>query len=364
MLQTVHHGDVGAEITAPAHAHGGEYSDVVGGSGTGSDHAGNQTDGGAGGTQSGDGNSDTLSTGEAEERLEDEGDLVTQPGEEGNAFVSATGEAALGSAVGEHHDHGADDENAGDDVKAQLNAGLTAAHEALNHAHTNALLALFLFLAAGDSFQRITHCLGAEDLLGLHEHQTSADDTADEGAQVTDQSSDHQIFAGGGLDTDHEGGDDQTHAESGAQIGEGGELILLEIAAELAVVGEGKNGGVVGEVSSDDTQRGRAGQTEQGLHQGRDQLVDEVNHTELAEQCGNSAGQNRNSHNIEHGIHQKCVGSVHHGAEHVGSAHFAADQTEDAKEDNQKDDGLQRALGLCRHIIVPFIVCYLRPITH
>ena len=52
--QAVHHGHVSAEITAPAHAHGGEYSYVRPAGLTCFDHFGDQSDGRSRGTQGSD----------------------------------------------------------------------------------------------------------------------------------------------------------------------------------------------------------------------------------------------------------------------------------------------------------------------
>ena len=181
------------------------------------------------------------------------------------------------------------------------------------------------------------------------QHQTSTDDTADESTQVTNQCSGYQIFACGGFDADHKGGDNQTHAESSTQVGQSGELIFLEVAAELTIISEGENRGVIGQVGGDDAERSSTGQTEQGLHQRRNELVDQIDDTELTEQGGDSTGQNSDCHDIENRIHQKCIGGVHHGAEHIGGTHLASDQTENAEEYDQKDNWFDRTFVFGGH---------------
>ena len=65
-LQAVHHGNMGAEIAAPAHAHGGEHGDIVGVGQAGQQQILSNADGGAGSAQCGDGHGNGLRALEAE----------------------------------------------------------------------------------------------------------------------------------------------------------------------------------------------------------------------------------------------------------------------------------------------------------
>ena len=68
-VQTVHHRHVGAQISAPAHTHGGEYRNVVAHGKSAPDHGQNQSDGRARRPQGRHGNRDGLRAGEPEQRL-------------------------------------------------------------------------------------------------------------------------------------------------------------------------------------------------------------------------------------------------------------------------------------------------------
>ena len=80
-LQAVHHGNMGAQVAAPAHTHGGKDCHVMGIGQTGSDQVFHDADGSAGSAQGGDGNSDAFRAGETEQGHQDELDLGTQPGQ-------------------------------------------------------------------------------------------------------------------------------------------------------------------------------------------------------------------------------------------------------------------------------------------
>ena len=125
-LEAVHHGDVGGEVTAPAHAHGGEDRDVVRKDEALGEEAVDQTDCGACGTECGHRNGDGFTRGEAEEGLEDEVALVGEPGEEADAFVGGAGVVAVcARTIGEHHHEGTDNQHARNDGRAHLDAALT-----------------------------------------------------------------------------------------------------------------------------------------------------------------------------------------------------------------------------------------------
>ena len=93
--EAVHHGDVGAQVSAPAHAHGGEDRDVSAGGLAVCQHAGDQGDGRSCGAQGRDGNGNAFVGSEAEEGLQYEAELFGDEGEEADSFVGGAGVGAV-----------------------------------------------------------------------------------------------------------------------------------------------------------------------------------------------------------------------------------------------------------------------------
>ena len=125
--KTGHHGNVSAQITAPAHTHGGKYGHIVGGSHAGSYQIRYQTDGGSRSTEGGDGNGNIGRIVETEQRPGNKADFVTDPGKESYSFVSCAGVlAGSGRPVGQNQNDGTDDHNTGDNGKSHVYADLSA----------------------------------------------------------------------------------------------------------------------------------------------------------------------------------------------------------------------------------------------
>ncbi len=283
-FQIVHHGHMGAQIAAPAHTHGCKNSHIVGIGQSFVDKVLRDTDGGAGGTQRGDGHRNAFGAGETEQGHENEFQLFTDPGQQGDAFVGGTCEAALGGGVGEHHDHGADNEHAGDNAQTHFHTAFAAAQQGVQKAGANAPFPDFTVTA---DVQRLVALivvawLGlAVDLSGTHQHQAGADDAAHNGTKVADQNRQTKALAGRGGDTRKKGGDDQTHAESGADIAQGGELVLFEIAAEIVVIGQCQNGRIVGKIGSKYAHSAGTGQAIDDFYHLGQQFVQQRDHAEF-----------------------------------------------------------------------------------
>ena len=173
------------------------------------------------------------------------------------------------------------------------------------------------------------------------EHQAGADDAARDGAEVADQHRLEAALTDVGAHAHHKGGDDHAHAEGGADVGQRRGLVLLEVTQKVLVIRQSQNGGIVGQVGRQHADDGGAGQTVQGLHQRGEDLVDSGDHAELGEQGGQRPGQNRDGHDVQHGVDQQGIGGVHQGVEHIHSAHPAADGTETEREHAQKNKRFQ-----------------------
>ena len=177
----------------------------------------------------------------------------------------------------------------------------------------------------------------AVDLGGLMEHQTGGNNGTDDCSQIADEHRNAEAFTNGRAQTDHKGGDDQAHAEGSADVAQSRQLVFLEETAEIVVLSQSQNGGVVGQVGGENTHSAGTGQAVQRLDQGGHQLVQQEDNTEFGPQGGNRTGQNGNGHDVEDRIDQQIMGSIHHGVEHIGGTHFRAQQDEEAEEDHNKN---------------------------
>ena len=99
------------------------------------------------------------------------------------------------------------------------------------------------------------------------QHDTHAHDGTNGGANQADQDGKRIGFARGtlALQANHEGADNQAHAEGGTEVRQGGQLILLKVLTEATVVRQGQDGGVVGEEGGDHAQGGGAGKPIKGF---------------------------------------------------------------------------------------------------
>ena len=241
VAEAVEHGGMSGEVSAPAHAHGGEDGDGVVGDDAVGDEARHQTQGSTHGTQGGDGEAHQGTALEAEEPVEDHINLVGQPGDDGHALVGSTRVFAVGArgAEREHHDDGRDAEHAGDDGHADAHAALAAVEHGVEETLEDVALALErdVLLSAfllGDAAVHLGIALQRGAL-----HDAGGDDAADDGTQQAHQGALAEAEAR------HEGYHPEAHAEGGAEVGERDELVLLEVAGEVVVLGQRDDGGVV-----------------------------------------------------------------------------------------------------------------------
>ena len=438
--QDLHHGDVGAEVAAPAHADRGEHGQIVDVDQAPVDEVRDQAQGRAGRTEGGHRDGDGLSAGEAEERLQDKADPVGQPGQDAHALARvapiglrgddagvdpahhvvpgqidlglgglvglvehqpvagvlvaeadvgeahvddlvlgegpAAGEgvgglglvlvvfhpigiaalggdpeqivagvgdldelrglqhlAALGDpldhgvfilgggpSVGEHHHDGADDQHAGDDAEAHGNALFAAVHQGVQHVQEALVVEAVFLLGHRDAlFQG--GLVGPVSLFHGEKHEPGGDDGPDEGAQIAADGGDPDLAAEAAAHAQGKAGDDEAHAEGRAQVGQGGDLIGLEEAAEFRVVRQGEDGGVVGKVGGDHTQSRSARHAEQRLHQGRKQLIEQGHDAELRQQAAEGAGDDGDGHDVKDGAGQQIIGGVHQRVQRVAQTH-------------------------------------------
>ena len=178
-------------------------------------------------------------------------------------------------------------------------------------------------------------------------HEAGGDDAATDGAHEADE---------GLLEvavTHHEDNDDEAHAEGGAKVGQGDVLVLLEVGGEALVLGEGDDGGVVAQEGEDGTERGHAGEVEQGLHEGPEGLLEEIDDAELDEESADGSGDDTDGHEEEAGVQQQVMGGVHDGIEHVGSAHLDGEAAEEGNDDGETDDTAEAVTSALEGTEVP-----------
>ena len=121
-----HHGNMGAEITAPAHAHCCKDRNIVCIGCAGREHFRNEADCCACGTEGGNRYCDSFAGSKAEQRLQYELYLIRKIGNEPDALIGCADIARFGAAEGQHHDDGADYEHARNDAYAYLDAAAAA----------------------------------------------------------------------------------------------------------------------------------------------------------------------------------------------------------------------------------------------
>ena len=311
---------MGREEAAPAHADGGEDGNGIPVQDAGGVEGGQQAQGRSHGAQGGHGEGDELHMGEAEEPFEDPVDFFGQPGQDGNALGRGTVVHASGTGAEGNHDHGrGNDEHARNNLQSQFHTVFTAVQHRIQEAHEDAVLVmffgLFLWLVLNHFFQhRAVHFGIGLEAAALHDAGT--DDGAAEGAEQTHHGAGDLPVANHG-DDDHE-----AHTEGGTEVGEGNELVFLEIGREVTVLGQGDDGRVVAQESHDAAQGCHAGQVIQGFHEGTQHAFQQFYHTEFRHQFGQGAREDGDAHEVEYGIQQQVVGRVHHGLEHIAAAHL------------------------------------------
>ena len=343
VAEAVEHGSVGGKVAAPAHAHGGKDGDGIVVDNAFRDETGDKTEGSTDGAKGGDGEGNEGTRLEAKEPFEHYVDFVGQHGNDGDTFVGGAGILAMFTrrTKGEHHDDGGNAENAGNNGKTDVDTFFTTVEDAVEKTLEDAAFALigyFLFVAFGGAFNywsiHFRIALEGETL-----HETGGDDTADERTENAHRSTTAETLAY------HESKHHTTHAEGGAEIGEGDKLVFLKILREVFVVGKGDDGGVVGEECHDCTKGGDTGQVVKRFHEGTQDVLHQTDNAELDEQFAYTAHQNTDSHDVEDGFEQELVGSLHEGVEHVGEGHAVGKNPEESHKENQEQDSLDGAFA-------------------
>ena len=264
--------------------------------------------------------------------------LAREPGEDGHALRGGACIALRTGAEGHHDDGRSDYQHAGDDLQAKFHTVLATVQHSVEEAHENAVLLSALdallrkFLLGG--FNHLLFHLLRPGLAAGALHKARGDDGAAECSEQADESSAYVPVAEHG-DEHHE-----THSEGGAKVGERHQLVLLEIRRERTVLAERDDGRVVGQEGHDGTQGGNAGKVEKRLHQRTQHLLEQSDHAEFCHQLGQSSGEDGDTHQVEHGIQQQVVRRVHHGLEHVSSAHSGTEEPEHDYQYGQEDDRL------------------------
>ena len=336
VLETVEHGRVRTEEAAPAHTHGGENGYCIAVQDTLRREVGYQSEGCTDCSERGDREGDEAGIGEAEEPAEEEVHLVGKGRQQADAFVCFAGEGAVGSgrSVGEHHNGRTDDEYAGDDGDTEVYTRLAAVQYGIEHTQEKVLLMLFRFLVLHLlHIDRTVHFRIAAERAPLH--QTSADDTTDDGSEEADDGT-----AAVALSC-HEDDNDHTHAESRTEVGEADELIFLEVGAELAILCQRDDGGIVTKEGEDASECRHARQVVKGLHQGPEDTLEHIHDMELHEQTAQGSAQYRDTHNIEYGLEQEVIGGLHNRIEHIGQTHDMPYIAEYGEEENDEAEGFE-----------------------
>ena len=212
--EAVKHGSVSAEISAPAHAHGGKDSNGVVVDNASGIEGGHQTNGGAYCSQCRDGETNQSAILKAEKPVEYEVDLVGKPCYDRYTFVGLAQILSIfaGRAKGEHHDNSAYAQYAGNDSNADTDTALSSVEHSVEETLEDATLAFErdVLLGAFVLSHRAVHFGIAFESEMLHE--TSGNDAPNYSAQQTYLCSATIALAR------HEGYDNKTHAEGCAEV--------------------------------------------------------------------------------------------------------------------------------------------------
>ena len=169
------------------------------------------------------------------------------------------------------------------------------------------------------AFFSLADILGAISWISLHYkslHESCGYYAAAECSEETDERLGVEALA------DHEDDHQEAHAEGGAEVGEGYELVFLEIAAEMLVLCKRDYGRVVGEESHYGSEGCDSRKVEKGLHQRAEELLEKGDNAEFDEELAECSGDHTDCHKIEHCVQKKVVGRLHDGVQHVGGAHY------------------------------------------
>ena len=323
---------MGTEVARPAHTDGGADSNGVAVDPALGSEVGNQAQCSAHSTKSGDGEGDLVRIVQAEQRFQDEVDLVGQGRQQLDTLVGCARESAvLACTKREDHDQRGDDQHTRDDGHSYLHTRFATVEQRVERAQEGRFLLLVDHL-----LRHFLELLGVESVLlavgriGFqHEilHAAGGDDAARAGAEETDERLHHVALS------HHEDDHDEAHTEGRTEVGQGDVLELLEVATEVGVLCQRDDGGVVAEEGQDGAQRGHTRKVENRLHERAQDLLDEVHYAKLHKHLTQRAREHTDGHEVEASVEQKVVCGVHHGVEHGGSTHSVSDVTEERTND-------------------------------
>ena len=261
-------------------------------------------------------------------------DLLCQPGENGDALRGRTVVHAGRTRAEGEHDYGrGDDQHARDDLHAQFYTVLAAVQHGIQETHEDAVLLGFLHRFIGTAFGDALQDGGVQLRIGLEAaalHDARGDDGAAAGAEQAHQRAGDLPVA------DHRDDNHEAHAERRSEVGQGNELVFLEIGSEVTVLGQGDDGRIVRQERHHGAQGRYAGKAVQRFHQGPEETLQQRDHAEFRHQFREGAGQYGDAHQVEDGVQKQVMGGVHDGLQHIAAAHAGTQQAECADDQNEK----------------------------
>ena len=231
---------MGGEESAPAHSDGGKNGDGVSVQDSGLIEGRKQAKCRSDGAEGRHGERYQPHVGKAEQPFEHPVYLPCEPWQDRHSLVCGAGITSGTRPEGDEDNHGSDDEHAGDDGEAEFHTVLAAVEYGIEETQEHAVRGLVLLsrhffdgpLASGRV--KLRECLEAAAL-----HDAGRDYGTAESACETDQR------AGGLAKAYHGDYHHETHSESGAEIGQRKQLVLLEIGRKLLVLGKGDDSRIV-----------------------------------------------------------------------------------------------------------------------
>ena len=253
------------------------------------------------------------------------------PASQGRKYTPSYGgtrvNAALASAIRQHHDDRTDDKNTWDDGETKLNTVLTAVNQGRHGAHGDAALTdgalalrkldtVIIHLISIDCVLFFTELTGAGD-----EQQASRENAAQDGAKATDSSGKNGVDTVGAREAQDSTDNNHADTEAGTEVNKRRNLIALEITHEATVVNKGADCGIIRQECRDSTYGSCTRQTKKRFHQRSDQLIEHSDDAKLSEQRTQGSAHDGNRHNIEAGVQEQRVRRLHESGDHVGGAH-------------------------------------------
>lgn len=136
---------------------------------------------------------------------------------------------------------------------------------------------------------------------------------------------------------DHEYQYQHAHAESRAEVRNGNELVLAEIAAEALIFCQRNNGRIIGQEGEHRPQSRHPGKIEEGAHERAQQSLQQAHHTKRHKQAPQCPGEHTDGHEVENRINEQVMRRFHNRIEHGGRPHLPTDTTEETAHHRQTD---------------------------